>query len=330
MNASASLNQNWILGQGCLHPLTRLWSKYKFKALGEPGSLASKRRFSEFRLKSLGAIDTEVTKRPLDFDQINVVTDRSVLERIEERFKDKNGRSLQGLLTADINSRVLVDVETRFPQASLLTSESVEWLNALTPWTGELLRAMISWVVPIYHEKYGRPFRRGFSHMEYLGAIFTTFAERAEQGEEWRRSVLAVDLAHELGHQALMLYQLTDKILLTPLDAPVYSTVRRTDRPAIFALHACVAAAYMIETCIAIERAKLSSPLEREFARNSISELVPHQRIGLESLRKVSKFTQIGQLIFDELEGQISEIHPRVSARDSSQPSISYFGLLSP
>jgi HEXXH motif-containing protein len=166
--------------------------------------------------------------------------------------------------------------------------------------------------------------------LDYLGVIFTTFVERAQQSEELRRSVLAVDLAHELGHQALMLYQLTDKILATPHDAPVYSSVRRTDRPAIFALHACVAAAYMIETCIAIERSPVSSQAEQEFARNSISEIATHQRVGLDSLRKESKFTQIGQLIFDELESQLTLVETQSFASKNQPSPLSYFGLLAP
>ena len=327
MSGSTPQSQNWILGPGCLHPLTRLWTKYKLRTLGEPN--VSQRQFSIFRLRSLGSTGSDVDRCAFDFDQINVVTDPGALEMIEERFKDQNGRPLQGLIAADIDSRILVNVTSQFPQAQALTRESIAWLNVLTPWTGHLLNTMISWIVPIYHEKYNRPFRRGFSHLDYLGVIFTTFVERASQSEELRRSILAVDLAHELGHQALMLYQLTDKILATPLDAPVYSSVRRTDRPAIFALHACVAAAYIVETCIAIEKSTLSSQIEREFAYNSIFDLVSHQSVGLESLRKVSKFTPIGQLIFDELELQLTVVNT-VSEPKSQPSSLSYFGLLAP
>jgi hypothetical protein len=330
MRDSTQPTQNWILGPGCLHPLSRLWSKYKLRKRGELSQLDTQRRFSEFRLKSLGLVDSEITKCAFDFEQINIVASTGALERIEERFKDQNKRSLQGLLTADIDSRILVDVGSRFPHAEDLTRESIVWLNDLSPWTGQLLKTMISWVIPIYHEKYNRPFRRGFSHLDYLGVIFTTFVERGNQCQELRRSVLAVDLAHELGHQALMLYQLTDKILATPLDTPVYSSVRRTDRPAIFALHACVAAAYMIEVCAAIERSPLSSQIEREFAHNSISELVSHQSVGLESLGKVSTFTQIGQLIFDELNSQLIQFGARSPVSNSQPSQLSYFGLLAP
>ena len=334
MSDSTQPKQDWILGPGCNHPLGRLWNSFQLKLLGKANDSSSKARFSEFRLKSLGPTESEISQCLFDFEQINVVTNPGLLKSIEARFKDKDGRSLQGLLTADINSRVLVDVESEFPEAPVLISEAIALLDSLVPWTGKLMKTMISWVIPIYHEKYNRPFRRGFSHLDYLGTIFTTFVERKQQSEELRRSVLAVDLAHELGHQALMLYQLTDRILLTPLEAPVYSSVRRTERPAIFALHACVAAAYMIETCVAIERSPITSKIERDFSRNSISELVPHQRVGLESLRKSAKFTQIGQLILEDLERQLHEIRVQPCAHaiepNLQSSSLSYFGLLAP
>jgi hypothetical protein len=106
------------------------------RSLGASADLASQGRFSEFRLKSLGPTANDIAQCTFDFNQINIVTNPHALERIEARFKDQAGRSLQGLLVAEANSRVLVEVESKFPQSRALTNEAITWLDSLTPWTG--------------------------------------------------------------------------------------------------------------------------------------------------------------------------------------------------
>ncbi len=331
MSAFAESKKNWILGPRSSQAVTRLWKRYQSLCASEDLQRAlDQESFRRLRLASLGvpaSAMSDLTQQSLS----SLITDPKILSIIDNHLKDEHGKPLQKIITSDINSRVLIEVEQSFSEAHELTNSAIELLDCVSPHQSELLRQMISWIVPIYHEKYNRPFRRGFSHMQLIGVIFTSFVERKSQARDMRRTVLAIDLAHELGHQVLMLYQLADKIMESPLDGPVYSSVRKSDRPAIMALHACVAAAYMMEACMAIVESLITRDIEKQFAFNSLVELCHHQRLGMDSLKIVSRFTQVGSLIVSELDEQLCSIERKVSAlQTDGDDSLSYFGLLAP
>ena len=56
-----------------------------------------------------------------------------------------------------------------------------------------------------------------------------------------------IDLAHEVGHQVLILYTLSDPIISEGENELVYSGARKEYRNAFRALHSAIALCYMIE-----------------------------------------------------------------------------------
>lgn len=327
MRAVPAQTSAWLLGPRAEAPVVRLWDRYRSLALGSQKDGAPPApSFRTFRLASLGVPERFF---PLAKEAApTLLTDAQALDAIEQRFRDAEGRSLQRLCTDDIASRVLVEASTRVPLASVWLAEAQGLLTRHVPRIARLLETMGMWVVPIYHEKYGRPFRRGFSHMNVLGTLFTSFVERSAQPADVRAAILAVDLAHELGHQVLMLYQHADPVLETPPDVPVYSPVRRVDRPAILALHAAVAAAFMMEACDALADADDVAEPARDYARSSLAELASQQRQGLASLGLRCRFGAFGRRLFGELEEQCRAFSARPLAR--APGPLSYFGLSKP
>lgn len=263
-----------------------------------------------------------------EFTRGALVTDPSTLRKFEELFKDESGRSFGKIVPVDPQSSVLSSINDDFRFANHLLEEAKNILREASPWIALLYRKMVEAVIPIEHYRNGLPHRRGFSSGEALGLIFTTFLERKTKHIGARRAVLAVDLAHEIGHHALMLYQLGDPIFVSPADAPVYSAVRQSARPAIMALHANVAAAYMIETCLGILHDRTQSNAdEKVYALASLSDFETQQRLGLESLRAQCRFTRLGELIMRDLEVQLAALKSNLSSRSAPRAGAGYFEL---
>jgi hypothetical protein len=264
MTLLAHSQSSWILGEGCLEPLSRLWSLHI----------------------SRNPADEVKSFLPDNFasDGPALLSNHASLDLMEKYFQNESGRSFGKTHPPDFDSRILTEIYERFPEADATTSDAIALLSKSVPWIGQLFAMMISGVIPIYHEKYGRPFRRGTSHIDHLGFIFTSYIERIKQNSSLMKMVLAVDLAHELGHQALMLFQLSDSILRSPLKEPVYSSVRRENRPAIMALHGTIASAYMMEICHNIIHGAFSE-LGQQYCKNTLSQLSYHQSRSLEALK---------------------------------------------
>ena len=110
---------------------------------------------------------------------------------------------------------------------------------------------------------------------------------------------LAINIAHELGHQCLMVYQTADRIIKDDLSMPVYSYIRKKDRPIIQSFHATFALAFMTEFLQNVDRKNLNTE-EKEFVQN---ELLKTRDDFKNSLRKFknSQFTPLGKALLKEL-----------------------------
>ena len=100
--------------------------------------------------------------------------------------------------------------------------------------------------------------------------------------------VLAESIAHELAHQVIIHYQLNDVLIKGNLNEPVYSGVRKVNRPAIASFHASAALTYMILFAQAIGNDQRKSELKVNLQK------------GLFALRGI-QFTPIGQKIYQEM-----------------------------
>ncbi|MCP3930859.1 MAG: hypothetical protein GY909_17440 [Oligoflexia bacterium] len=142
----------------------------------------------------------------------------------------------------------------------------------------------------------------GNSNRESIGALYLS-APSAEP----RHLQLAINVAHEVGHQALMLYQTSDSIIHpSELTKNVYSAVRRTDRPAIQSFHALVALVYMYDFVDSIELGKLSD-FEKGFVETQKLKYKTWLKDNISDFKEIN-FTDIGKMIYDELFDYIESI----------------------
>lgn len=130
--------------------------------------------------------------------------------------------------------RVLTDVESSAPGVAATFDRARARLFYASEFFKALYPVLVEMIVPLDRER-----SSGFSSHFARGVIFRSFPEGHSSIS------MAMDLAHEMGHQALMLLQSADPLLTSDPEAPVYSQIRHADRPAIQSLHATAALAYM-------------------------------------------------------------------------------------
>lgn len=133
----------------------------------------------------------------------------------------------------------------------------------------------------------------GFSSHLAKGSIFLS-TPKMEDNDELQ---LAINIAHEVGHQCLYIYQTADPIIAEGLHKPIYSFVRKTERPAIQSFHATVALAFMVRFLSELKESEIIRTKYFAEAREKLSfDLIQ----SLDSFSEV-RFTDIGQLLFEEL-----------------------------
>lgn len=142
----------------------------------------------------------------------------------------------------------------------------------------------------------------GNSNRESIGALYLS-APSAEP----KHLQLAINIAHEVGHQALMLYQTSDSIIEPlVLTRNVYSAVRRTERPAIQSFHALVALVYMRDFVASIDLSKLNE-FEKDFIQTQHIQYISWLKANIWDFKKIT-FTEVGKMIYDELFDYIESI----------------------
>lgn len=128
----------------------------------------------------------------------------------------------------------------------------------------------------------------GFSTHLAKGSIFLSVPNKKLE--------LAINIAHELGHQCLYIYQTANPIIAQGLDAPVFSYVRKTNRPAIQAFHAIVALAFMVRFLT-----QITPDTEDQGHYNQILSSLRSDFVESLSTYNGVKFTEVGQLLYEDL-----------------------------
>jgi len=131
----------------------------------------------------------------------------------------------------------------------------------------------------------------GFSSHLAKGAIFLNSPFLNENSA----LQLAINIAHETGHQALYIYQTADPIIENGIDTPVYSYVRKIDRPAIQSFHASVALAFMVRFLT-----QLNKGYHSDYHQKVLEKLVHDFTQSLNSYKNI-QFTEFGELLLEDL-----------------------------
>lgn len=157
-----------------------------------------------------------------------------------------------------------------------------------------LFSEVVHHIVPIntdagHFQKIGN----GFSSHMAKGAIFLSVPKMASNNE----LQLAINIAHEVGHQCLYIYQTADPIISEGLHKPVYSFVRKAERPAIQSFHATVALAFMIKFLNELNDAK---EIKTKYYSETKEKLISDFLASFDLFPEI-QFTEIGQLLFNDL-----------------------------
>lgn len=162
------------------------------------------------------------------------IADESHLLAIEQ-FLEENRDILKDHLPGNPDAwQIFTDVARTRPKMLIQFAELIEFVFKNSEFFASVYPALVSCLIPMRQRK-----PQGLSNVFMRGAIFLSFEE------EYSQISLALDLVHEMGHQALFLWQSVDPLMTSSWTEEVYSEIRREPRPAILCFHAAAALAYM-------------------------------------------------------------------------------------
>lgn len=242
-----------------------------------------------------------------------VLVDQSILGLLNDVFNDPLGMPLGklGLIEERDNYKLLNEKpEVTAPFVEMFLEAKAMFLKA-DALLEKRYNAVISTIIPLDVRGTNSSTRTAFSSHLLKGAIFRGVPESSETF--WKLD-LAIDFAHELGHQILIIYQSADRIISSDFAEPVLSAVRKVERPSIMSFHAVVALVYMVEYLRAVtsnQKVALSTP-ELQYAIEELNRYESDLVTGLASLASVS-FTPIGNQLYSEMVEFSRAKHARTS-----------------
>lgn len=161
------------------------------------------------------------------------------------------------------------------------------------------LRCLVDSAVKFYVPLAGLSLREqgsGKSCHWLKGAVFLS----VPQSGNYKTFELALNLVHELGHQVLMLFQDCDPIM-SDIRLPVYSAIRKTQRPAILSFHALIAIYFMLHLCKSVLSSEEVVDLQyRRHIYMKAETLSSDLIAGAYSLRHI-EFSPLGLSLMDEM-----------------------------
>jgi HEXXH motif-containing protein len=202
-----------------------------------------------------------------------------------------------GKVDLQLNNSMVAVSENDIEELNRSVASAVDLLDR-TQTLKDLRETYIRFFVPLVAAKSElRDDGSGMSAHWLKGAVFLS----CPISPTLRRVNLALNIAHELGHQVLMLYQDVDS-LIKNIQQPVYSTIRKTERPAIMSFHAIVAVYFMLD-CVKTLLADSQNLLTAEETAFLESKLVALKREFLEGSFAIKdvEFTDLGLLLFNEM-----------------------------
>lgn len=305
--SGTSQNGKWFLGRNSVAKIRRL-ARCFHELLIEETSTELHASISEY-VPWLAVRSRRVDLSPL-FDSAllprsrGLLVDKNILAKLAAELRIHDKHPLARIVPYDIGARIYeIDAaQTRYWKQQVKKGQQL--LFESIPWMSHIYRELIYCVVPIQHRVHGKPKKRGFSTPLAHGAIFLSFEDR-DVTQGYSRVEMAIDLAHELGHHVLHLYQTADPLISSSLTSKVYSGVRKSLRPAIMSLHASAALAFMIEACRGIQANRSATAIEQKFAKGRQQLFIKDQADALSALARAAQFTALGTRIMTECERQI-------------------------
>lgn len=190
-------------------------------------------------------------------------------------------------------------INTDFEEINLFKkhiTSALEYFNSKTHVSKRIEDLVFEFIPLKQHTNKIRPDGVGRSIHWYIGGIFLGLPLK----KDFLVEELAINLAHEVGHQNFMIYQYADRIINSDYNELVYSPIRKVPRPAILSMHAVVALAFMCEFLFSVlDNGQLMLPQKKYFL-NRLRESIFDFHLGISSISKLD-YTEFGQELFEEL-----------------------------
>ncbi|ATH09314.1 hypothetical protein BIY24_15590 [Halobacteriovorax marinus] len=282
-------SNSWILGDSAVQKLGLISSKYREQYKIDKGI----QNFTPwYEIKGISSEDL----LKLSSSEGLLIQDNSTLQTLKRLASGEKGDfGNLGVSGRDFYIGQ-VSEETKVQNQDVLT-HARELISKSVPWVLGLEGKVLYHVVPINTVEAG--LKAGFSTIDMKGVSFFTIpAKRSELDIV----DFAIDYVHELGHQSLFMYQMSDKIFVDGHQTPIFSPIKNKERPAILAFHALCAIAFMKYFLVEGLNKNAFSESQSVYAKKKLIEMTEMHSVTLEGIQKSNlELTKLGNLIFEEL-----------------------------
>lgn len=222
------------------------------------------------------------------------VSDRQYLGSIAKVMRAEPALILDQLIGNPEDWNIHCDVAVTRPMMIVELDDISDHVRGISTFFDDVFDAVVEMVVPLH-----QPRARGLSSQLMRGVIFLGYAPGYSSID------LALDLVHEMGHQALALLQSCDPLFVSNPHAPVFSEVRHAARPAVQSLHAAAAISFMLEY---VSNADIPNHLHPDFDI-TLSDALER---AVAALHESCRFTDLGEQILLDFERLLNSVHSRV------------------
>lgn len=188
---------------------------------------------------------------------------------------------------------IALDIKLEHNQNFIATTSAYEkFLSNKLPWLATMTSSLIDLFVPAYLMHHPE-LNFSISGHNFKGALFIKLRQILELN--------FVSLAHETAHQMLMIYLLSDPVIISDHKDMIYSAARNEKRQAIRSLHSLFAVTYEILAQAKVLESKIFSHLDVEKRlQDSLEQNVKKFLNNLNDLERQCEFSPLGQAMMKE------------------------------
>ncbi len=252
--------------------------------------------------------DTYVRFRELDkIERVKFSTNKSGLELLKTVITDSADNSLRAVdPNAQENVSILLRDNENYSRFEDYLNRYLTICGKINPsWNIRLSRLVheINPIIATDGQDRLREDGSGLSSLLYRKAIFLSLPKLRPQSF----FEFALNVSHEIGHQALMVYENIDDIVKGDQSIKTYSVIRKAQRPAIQSFHAVCATVYMLEF-ILYSKELLVFDDGHQYIKDRINQLLKDLREGIDAIQEI-KLTNLGDQLISEFKAFLFFTH---------------------
>jgi hypothetical protein len=289
-------NVGWFVPTGVAHKVLPLWDAYTQRSK-EAATRRHQQTYADYApWMAMEGLEDELA--PL-FEASNHTSslniDHGYLHVLANTVQKNSACPLKYFRVESEDMQIWADVPAEvihhFEDAKKLLFSSLPDIMAV-------FKGIVSTIIPLKIANHLEAPISGFGSHLCPGAIFLTTPVTSRP---YWRAELAIDLAHELAHQIIILYQRADSIVAGDLESPVFSGILNKDRPSIMAVHGAAALCFMCIASLAIRENPEASEADKSFAARELVSATGKLATTVSALRNDCQLTEVGSMIVNEI-----------------------------